>query len=579
MGTAQLQLADYIIIVGYFALMVAVGLYFRRFMVQARDYFTGDNQVPWWLAGVSYYMTTFSAFAFVAYGEVAYLYGWVSVTLVWVAVPACLIAAYLTAPLWRRARVETPVEFLETRYSPFFRQLFAWSGFPLRIADNGLRIYALGVFVSVGIGMDIIWAIIVSGVVLLAYTFLGGLWAVAVTDFIQGIVLLLALVIILPLALSRGGGFSGMMANLPNEGYLSLFNPPYSWVYVLSVAVLIILNYNAGWAMVQRFYSVRDEKEARKVGLVAAGLNVIGPPLFFLPVLLSQHLLPELENTRYAYVSMALELLPVGMMGIMITAMFSATMSSLSSEYNVLASVATKDIYQRLFRPEADEAHLLRVGKAFTVLVGAIIMGIGILVALYPDTPLFSIMVTVFGVAVAPMMLPLLGGLIFPQLTRRGAMVGFLVGLVTGFVTLGIQKYYLPTLPDLDPDWVTFEVGAYAIFVNVGVTALAMGLWTLFEKKDPQEVAQIDAFFEQMDVPIEAERELRVDHKIPSPFFITGIVVLGVGVLLLVLSFLSETSTGRWINVAAGLVLCACGFLLYRTKDRRQLEERQPAGP
>jgi hypothetical protein len=98
---------------------------------------------------VSYYMTTFSAFAFIAYGEIAYLYGWVAVTWVWTAIPACLVAAFWIAPLWRRARVFTPVEFLETRYGAWFRQLFAWSGFPLRIADNGLRLYSLGVFVAV----------------------------------------------------------------------------------------------------------------------------------------------------------------------------------------------------------------------------------------------------------------------------------------------------------------------------------------------------------------------------------------------------------------------------------------------
>src|SRR5690606_8693845 len=206
---------------------LAIGVYLKRFMRQAGDYFTGGRRMPWWLAGVSYYMTTFSAFAFVAYGEVAYLYGWVAVTLGWVSVPACLVAARWTASRWRRARVDTPVELLEARYSPFFRQLFAWSGFPLRIADDGLRLYSLGVFVSVAMGMDIFWAITVSAVVLLVYTFLGGLWAVAVTDFVQGTVLFLALLIIFPLALVRGGGFDGLLESAPSAGYLSAFNPPY----------------------------------------------------------------------------------------------------------------------------------------------------------------------------------------------------------------------------------------------------------------------------------------------------------------------------------------------------------------
>ncbi len=571
MEQAQLQFADYIVVLGYFAMMVFIGLYFRRYMIQAKDYFTGSNRIPWWLAGFSYYMTTFSAFAFIAYGEVAYLYGWVAVTVVWTAIPACLVAGIWIAALWRRARVFTPVEFLETRYGSWFRQLFAWSGFPLRIADNGLRLYSLGVFVAVAVGIDIFMAIIICGIIMLIYTYLGGLWAVTVTDFIQGVVLLLALIIIFPLAWHTGGGFSSMLHNLPNEGYLSMFNGPYSWVYILGFTVIIMLNYNAGWALVQRFYSVKDEKEARKVGFLAAACNVVGPPLFFLPLMLTQHILPEMESTRYAYVTMALELLPVGMVGIMITAMLAATMSSLSSEYNVLASVATKDIYNRLFNQKAGQEKLLTVGRIFTAAIGLVITGIAIIVAIYPDTPLVSIMVTIFGVAVAPMMLPLLGGLIFRTLTLRGAVVGFIVGLATGFTTLWLQQSYLPA-QGLDADWLRFEFGAYAIFINVGVTAAAMYLWTLFEKKDPDEMTRIDIFFQQMEVPIEKTRPEDGSSNNPSPFFITGLAIMGIGVLLLCVSMFESSVAGRWINVSTGIALSISGWLVYRKKSPPELQ-------
>ncbi|MBW3630351.1 MAG: Gfo/Idh/MocA family oxidoreductase [Gemmatimonadetes bacterium] len=568
MRSAQFQIADYIVVVGYFLLLVAIGVYFRRFMRGASDYFTGDNQLPWWLAGVSYYMTYFSAFAFVAYGEVAYRYGWVAVTLGWVAVPACLIAARWSAQRWRRARISTPVEFLETRYSPFFRQLFAWSGFPLRIIDDGLKLYSLGVFVSVAGGLDIITAIVVSAVVVLAYTFLGGLWAVTVTDFVQGVMLYLALFILLPLALIRAGGLDGLFANT-EPGYLSLSHAPYSWVYLLGFFVLVAMNHNAGWALVQRFYSVPDEREARKVGYLAAALNILGPPLFYLPVMLAKPMLGELENTRNAYAVTTLELLPAGLMGIMMTAMLSATMSTLSAEYNVLASVATRDIYARLFRPKATEAELLRVGKLFTMVIGVAVLGVGVLVALNPDAPLFGIMVTVFGVAVAPMMLPLLGGLFSRRLTRKGAMVGFVVGLLVGFTTLGIQRLYLPGRPGYTADWISFEFGAYAIFINVGVTVLAMMLWTRFERRDAAEDARIADFFARMDVPVEAPAAS--GRSSPSPFYITGVGVLGVAGILLVASFFVESGIGRWIDVGAALVLALCGALLYRTRRRAGL--------
>ncbi len=565
MPETRFHLADYIVTAGYFLLMIAIGLYYRRFMQKAKDFFTGDNQVPWWLAGVSYYMTTFSAFAFVAYGEVAYLYGFAGITIMWVSVPGCIVAAYVTAPLWRRARVSTPVEFLEARFSPLFRQLFAWSGFPLRIADNGLRLYSLGVFVSLAVGVDIRWAILSSGLVMLAYTLMGGLWAVAVTDFVQGIVLYAAVLILLPLALWRGNGFSGMLNNLPDGGYLHLVNDPYSLVYILGFSVLIILNYSAGWAMVQRFYSVRDEREARKVGLLAGALHFIGGPLFFLPVMLTRHVLPAVENTRYAYVAMALELLPVGLMGVMVTAMFSATMSTLSAEYNVLAGVATTDIYKRLFRPDADEVRQLRMGRLFTALIGLVIMGIAVWVAYYPETPLFSLMVTIFGVAVAPMMLPLLGGLIFSRLSLRGAVVGFVTGLAAGILTLLVQRFYLPTVAGLDPRWITFQFGAYAIFINVGTALLAMVLWSRFETKSSAEKDRTARFFERMRTPVEAG-ETTPEGRVPSPFFITGLIVAGIGLLLLGATVLVDGSFGRGLNALTGLILLLTGGLMYRTK-------------
>ena len=578
MNEAQLQTPDFIVIIGYFAILLAIGIYLKRFMLGAGDYFTGGNRMPWWLAGVSYYMTTFSAFAFVAYGEVAFTYGWVAVTLGWVSVPACLFAARWTASRWRRARVGTPVELLEARFSPFFRQLFAWTGFPLRIADDGLRLYSLGVFVSVAMGLDILWAITISAVVLLVYTFLGGLWAVAVTDFIQGVVLFLALFIIFPLALIRGGGFGQLAASAPSEGYLGLFNSPYSAAYVLGFFILILLNYNAGWALVQRFYSVADDGEARKVALLAAGLNVIGPPLFYLPVMLSRDLLAGLENTRNAYAAMSMELLPVGMMGVMITAMFAATMSTLSSEYNVLASVATRDIYARLFRPDATEEHLLRMGRIFTLLIGVVVLGVGVIVALYPDTPLFSIMVTVFGVAVGPMMLPLLGGLFFRSLSRRGAMFGFLVGLTVGFATLAVQRLYLPRREGLDPEWITFEFGAYAIFINVGVTVLAMVLYTAMERRGEEEVERSRAFFARLETPLEVDKPAADGGTGgPSAFPVTGLGIIGVGLLLVVAAFFTATRTGMLIDLVAGATLLAVGWILFRTRPSPAAGDRVKA--
>src|ERR1039458_8549919 len=296
MTSGHLFPADMAIIIGYFVLMISMGLYFRKFMTQVKDYFTASNQVPWWLAGVSYYMSSFSALTFVMYAEITYLYGWVAVTLWWVGIPACLIAAWWIGPRWRRVCVLSPVEFLEHRFNPSMRQLFAWTGFPMRLAEDGVRLYSIGVFISFGFGLPLRWAIVACAVVIVLYSYLGGLWAVVVNDFVQFSVLFLALLVLLRRAWWRVGGWGGFIQHTPiPHQYLALTNPPYTWLYVAAAGIITLLTYNASWALVQRFYCVRDETEARKVGYLVAFLNFIGPPLFFLPLLLARPLLAHLQ--------------------------------------------------------------------------------------------------------------------------------------------------------------------------------------------------------------------------------------------------------------------------------------------
>src|SRR5579885_979608 len=205
---ATLQISDYVVIAGYFLLLALIGIYFWKRMRHVSDFFAGGNSIPWWLAGVSFYLTAFSAFTFVAYAEMAYRYGLVAVTLVWSSAAAMLVGTIFLAGRWRRARIISPVEFLEARYSTQIRQMMAWAGLPLRLIDDGLKIYATGIFVSAGLGYDLKMSVLASGTVMVLYTFMGGLWAVVVTDYIQFIILTLGVTVLFPLVFSRMGSFS-----------------------------------------------------------------------------------------------------------------------------------------------------------------------------------------------------------------------------------------------------------------------------------------------------------------------------------------------------------------------------------
>ena len=556
---SRLETADHIVIIGYFALLTLIGLYFWRRMRHVRDLFAAGRRVPWWLTGISFYLTGFSAFTFVAYSEMAYRFGLVAITLAWSAAVAMLAGTIFLAARWQRARIISPVEFLEARFNPVLRQVLAWTGIPLKVIDDGLKIYATGIFVSVGMGYDLRMSILVSGLVMLLYTFMGGLWAVMVTDYVQFIVLTLGVIVLFPLVFSRLGGFDGLFAGAPAD-FGSLVGGPITPLYVLAFYLLVMLSYNGNWAYAQRFYSVRDEREARKAGLLAVGLMIVGPPLFILPAVAARTLMPELmvppNSPQFTYAALALQFLPAGLMGLMIAAMFSATMSTLSADYNVMASVITEDVYRRLFDPRASQRRLVLVGRLATLAVGLITVAIGMVLVTTAQRGLFEVMVTVFGLFVGPMLLPMLAGLVSRRLTARGAAAGIVAGLISGGSFFSYKTWWLAGRPGIDPEWLRYDYEALTIFTNIGVTIGAMAVVTALERVHPEERRRIADFFVRLARPMHRDAPAEAGpNDTFSPLTIIAPVTGGTGALLLVAAAVQSSGAGRMINLGAGLTV------------------------
>ncbi len=574
----HLHAADQIVIAGYFALLAGIGLYFWRRMRHVRDLFTGGNNVPWWLAGVSFYLTAFSAFTFVAYCEMAYRYGFIAITLSWSSVLAMVLGTVFLAGRWRRARILSPVQFLEARYSPQIRQVLAWAGIPLKLIDDGLKIYATGIFVSAGLGYDLKVSVIASGIVMALYTFMGGLWAVVVTDYVQFVILTLGVAVLFPLVFVHMGGFVAGMRTLGQEaphGFFSLINGPYSLFYVIAFYLLIILSYNGNWAFAQKFYSVRDEREARKAGMLATVLKLTGPPLFLLPAMAARHLLPELASqpgaAQYTYAALTLKFLPAGLVGLIIAAMFSATMSTLSGDFNVTASVITEDLYHTLLDRNASQKRLVLVGRLATLFAGAVTIAIGVFLVGTAKTGLFEVMVKLFTLFVGPMLIPMLAGLLSRRLTHRGAAAGIAAGFACGFGMFLLKQLVLQTRPGIDPNWLAHDYEAISIFANFGVTIAAMVLTTLLEKRTAADVQKSRAFFRRLDKPVGIEEQVKEIGNAFSPLPIIGWITAGVGALLLIAAATLPPGAGRTINIAVGLSLglIGAGFYALNQKVKR----------
>jgi len=587
-AVSGLYLADWITIGGYFFIMAAIGVFFYGKMRRMKDYFSGGNAIPWWLSGVSFYMSSFSVAAFVFYPSLCYRFGFVGVTLLWVAIPATLFSALLFATRWRRARVSSPVEYLENRYSPLLRQVFAWQGVPVRIIDDGMKLLATATFISLCVGLPTSQSILFTGGVILLTTFLGGLWAVAITDFVQFVVLTAAVLILLPLSIAKAGGMSTLLSGLP-DGFLRLTTPEYGWGYVVSLVLMYALAWSSiNWSLIQRYYCVPRERDALKVGALVVALYIVGPPLMFFPAMAAIRFLPALEDAGHVYPLLCATLLPPGLVGLAVAAMFAATMSTLSSDYNVCASVLTNDVYRRIFRQHASDRELVLVGRMLTLLVGGCALAVGWALSSGKAENLFRVMVSLFSVATAPVAIPMLLGLTTRRVNNASALLGFLLGTISG-----LALFYLSRQPSFavagvfwdasssQVTWRSFTIKMETLqfYATCLGTLLGTGIGMLITSTTPSEQVRIDLFLQRLKTPIGLLTEDTVESRNAgfSPYPVASLSIAAIGTLQLLLTpFLGLASAATWLNAALGLLFLLGGVGVYhvtRNPDRESISQ------
>ena len=501
-----LQVYDYMIILGYFCIVLGTAYYFSKRIKITKDFFSAGGNIPWWLSGISFFMASFSALAFVMYAELSYQYGIISILIYQLTVPALIISALWVAKRWKRSRTDTPIQFLEKRYSLTIRQALAWTGIPLRIVDNALKIFSTAIFLYAGLKLSLISlpvSIAIIGIISIMYSFMGGQWGVMVIDFIQFIILTIGVLLLFTLTVLKIGDLNLFFEQAPAD----FFNPlsgPYRSINIFAIFIIIVIAMNSTWSLVQKYNCVKDEKDAEKVAWLVAALNFIGPIIFFIPAILARVLLPELPNPKYSYAELAFTVLPFGLMGVMVAGMFSATLSTMGSEFNVLAGIITTDFYKRILRPKASEKELIIIGRITTIIIGAMIVLIAIMISFLHEYSLFDIMMKAFGAILPATALPILLGMFWKKINVRGALTGLIVGAISGTTLIIINVYLVNHFSpqfDSNPElkyWLKQGWDAYSIIFNVCITILALYLGSIFKKESIEENQHIDAYFKDL---------------------------------------------------------------------------------
>ncbi len=487
MDSFPLSWIDYLAFGSYFVALCGIGLWVgRKEKNDADDYFLAGRSLPWYVVGSSFIASNISSEHFIGMVGAAFVYGICVALSEWGNVLSFTVLIWLFIPFLLASRVFTTPEFMERRFHPLLRQMFA----VLTVVSNVVAflaavLYGGGLALHSLFGWNLWFAIIVLGIVAGSWAIYGGLRSVAWTDFFTVIVMLAGGLMVTVLGLwmlsgdehsliegwnvmiERNRAQSGIwqevvarnaqnVARVDVYDRLSVIQPithetnpwPAMFLGLFSVSIW----YNViNQFMIQRVLGAKDMYHAR-MGIVLAGyMKVLMPAIVVLPGLILFAQYPEVMQRPWAeirpeadkgYIHMLQTLIPVGMRGLFLAALFGAIQSTVNSVLNSTATVFTLDIYRRQWDPQASEKRLVRMG----MISSAVILVISIVLAGFIDRlggSLFVYIQSLYAFFAPPFSAVFILGVLWRRINGPGAVVAVILGFLLGIA----MKLYVQFVP------------------------------------------------------------------------------------------------------------------------------------
>ncbi|MET9118337.1 MULTISPECIES: sodium:solute symporter family protein [Streptomyces] len=443
---------DWAVLIGYFGVMVAIGVWSHKRVDNVSDFFTAGGRMPWWLSGISHHMSGYSAVMFTGYAGIAYTYG-VTSFITW-SFPIALgiaIGSKLFAPRINRLRsrlhVASPLEYLKNRYDLRTQQALAWSGMLLKIVDVGAKWAAIATLLSVFTGVSLNQGILITGCITAVYCTIGGLWADALTELGQFVIQLLAgvamfVAVVLKLD-DKGIGFLEAWDQPALHGHDKPLVGPYGTVFLLAFLFIKLFEYNGGMLnQAQRYMATATAHEAERSARLSAALWLVWPVVLFFPMWMSPLLVDaQKPDGSDSYGLMTEQLLPHGLLGLVIVGFFSHTMAMCSSDANAIAAVFTRDVAPVLSKQA--RAWGERKGLIAARVTTVVFLGLSMAVATQVNSPTFKDIITVVIKWVAglmgPIAIPMMLGLLRPF--RRSGPTAALTSWSLGLLAFWLVNY------------------------------------------------------------------------------------------------------------------------------------------
>ncbi len=444
--TMIMQPLDMVVFAAYLLALLAIGgivSYRRR---HSEDLFLGDRSMDWGNVGLSIFGTNIGPTFLIATCGAGYTTGMVTANFEWMAWIFLLLLGMVFVPFYLNTKISTMPEFMRKRFGDDCYTFMAFYAlFGSVILWIGGTLFAGGALLGQLVGWSLMTCIWVLALVAASFTIAGGLVAVMVTDSFQSILMIVGAALLSVIAAGHLDSFASVIdvrcGNTPPELTWKLLHPSGSdnpwYAFVLGYPVLSLWFWCSDQTIVQRALGARSLSHAQGGTLFAAVLKILPPFLFLLPGIFAAQLLPGIDDDKEVFLTLVHTYLPPGLVGLIVSVLVAAVISTLDSGLNSFSTIFTLDIWKRWIDPAAPERRLKRIGQ-FTTLASALIaVAAAWLLSKAEGTNLFNLFQGIIGYMAPPVSAVFVLGIFWRRATARAALLTLILGTAVS-LTVGV---------------------------------------------------------------------------------------------------------------------------------------------
>ncbi|SKC84219.1 sodium:solute symporter family protein [Ohtaekwangia koreensis] len=461
---------DFVVMAVFAFLIFSIGLAFTRVgSKNSQAFFEAGGETPWWINGLSLFISYFSAGTFVVWGSIAYKHGLVANMIQLTMAISGLLTAMFISARWKRTGTRTAAEYIGLRFGTSAQQFYTYLILVLSLVNTSAVLYPVGKMVYVATPFSLNACIIAIGIIIVLYTAAGGLWAVLVTDVVQFVILMAAVLIVIPAALGDVGGFDSFVQKAP-EDFFEPFSNDYTAGFMLAFIGYQTVYIGGNWAYVQRYTSVSSERNARKVAYLFSILYLVSPVIWMLPPMIYRVINPDLQGLEPegAYMMLCQKILPAGLIGLVLSGMISATSSKANTTINLAAVVFANDVYKKVIHPAATDKTLVLIARIFTLLFGAGTIVVAMLVPLAGG--IVEVVLSIAAIAGGALFAPMIWSLF----SRRQTSVSV---ITTTVVALTVNLFFKVIVPVIFHTKLSRTIETV---LGVGIPLLLLALFEIY---------------------------------------------------------------------------------------------------